>query len=64
MGLVKLVFNEAIDDGPFADILVSDEDDFKFVDVLFGGGVGEFVLAFFHCYKVLCRIYNYKLNVC
>jgi hypothetical protein len=39
MGLIKLVLDEAIDDGTFANILISDKYYFKLVVALFVGCV-------------------------
>ena len=53
MSLIEFVFDEPIDDGAFADVLVSDEDNLEFVDVLLAGGVGQLVFSSLHsCFVI------------
>ena len=48
MGVIECVFDEAIDDGGLADVLIANEYDFGFLDVLLVGGVADFLVVLVH----------------
>ena len=48
MGGVKCVLDESIDDRGLAYVLIADENNFGFEDVLFVGGIADLFFVFFH----------------
>ena len=57
MGGIELVFDKPVDDGAFADCLVTNEDHFEFYCVFFVGCIAQILIEF-------CTHPFFKLIIC
>lgn len=60
MGSIETIFDEAGNDGGFADVLFANEDNFFFFDISFVSGVTDFILLLVHFELSYLIIYNFK----